>query len=101
MDDTIKVNFDNVYQTIGELREHLDTNVLNAADSQYKEIEAMLEQVDGATNAKLITTMQMNHEKTVMVANTLQKLLLLIETATQEMQKEDQYLSEQLGTGKV
>ena len=95
MSDII-INYDEVYRKTNELKNKLNNDVLRTAENEYKQIQNMLNSLDGAANEKLKQVMKLNQEKTVIVAKTLEKLLKFMANSSKQFQQHDKNLTEKV-----
>jgi len=98
MDGTIIVVPDEVDTLMQMLLANIQ-NDLTEARNRYTEIAEGKKQIDGKSNASLITATELNLEKTTAVYETLEKLLIYIGDASQEVRDKDNEMSGQLLAG--
>jgi len=94
----ILVNHDEVYNLVGTLTSYIESEIICEAENRYSQINTQLQQVDSATNAGLIEALECNKVKTKICADTLQKLLALVECVAREMEKEDSQMARGIGS---
>ena len=99
MKGEILVNHKEVYNRCAALTAFVESEVVGEAEIGYANIDQLLRQVDGATNAALIEAMKCNREKTVICARTLCKLLQFIDHASRELEVEDRYMAKDIASG--
>ena len=90
---TIHVRYDEVYAETTKLRSYLASNVVGRADAEYRQIQSNLSRMDGATNAALMEVMEANHQKTLVTADTVDKLLDFIATSTKQIEMNEQRIA--------
>ena len=100
MKGEILVNHNEVCDMCASLTAFLESEVVAESAKGYASIDEQLRQVDGATNSALIEAMKCNHEKTVICAQTLCKLLHLIDSASRELEVEDKLMAKDIASGR-
>ena len=94
----IKINYEAVYNKTRELSNRLQ-NEIRDMDSNYRHIQAGLQQMDSRTNAVLMEAVVENQNKARVTAESLQRLLVFIENATREVELEEQELTRMYNAG--
>ena len=100
MKGEILVNHKEVYNRCASLLSYIDSEIICEAQKGYADIDQQLQLVDSATNAQLIEAMRYNQEKTMICAQTLCRLLGLIESATRELEAEDRQMAHGVASGR-
>ena len=90
---TIHVKYDDVYAETLKLRNRISSDVINRATVEYRQIQMLLDSVDGTSNARLKETMEHNLRKTVMVAETFDKLLQFISKSAKQIEISEQQMA--------
>ena len=96
MDGTFHV----VYDEVDTLVQRLITNTQNdmaEARNRYTTIAEEIKRVDGRTNASLLAAIELNHNKTEVLCQTLEKLLIYINTASEQLDENDSEMAADLG----
>ena len=83
---TYQVNYDAVAAEVRNLRNHVNSNIINTATRDYRMVQNTLHDSDGATNASYQTAMDENIRKTVSAAQVLNRLLHFIESSSRQIQ---------------
>jgi len=96
---TIHVKYDEVYAEVAKLKSNLISNVVGRADADYRQIQMNLSRMDGAANAMLMEVMQENYRKTLMTADTMDKLLDFIATSTKQIEINEQRIARAMSAG--
>jgi hypothetical protein len=69
----IRINYDDVYGKTAELRNRI-TSEIGSMENECRQIQTMLDGVDGAANAAIKRAVETNREKALIAAMTLNKL---------------------------
>jgi len=96
----ILVKHQEVYNRCASLTAFIESEVISEAEKGYANIDEQLRQVDSSTNAALIEAMKCNREKTAICAQTLHKLLMLVDSASRELEIEDKYMAKDIASGR-
>jgi hypothetical protein len=99
MGGTIDVRHDEVYTLVQTLIANMQNDIASEAQTRYSGIVESKERVDGATNASLIHAANLNLEKTAALCETLEKLLIYISDASQQLRAKDEEMSGQIAGG--
>jgi len=97
---TIHVKYDEVHAEVAKLRSNLASNVVGRADAGYRQIHTNLSRMDGGANAKMMEVMDGNHKKTVIMAETMDKLLNFITTSTGQIEANEQRIARAMTAGR-
>jgi len=81
----ISINYNVVYAKTTELRNSIKS-IIERADEEYRQIQLMLDNVDGATAAVLKETMESNRKKTLVTAKTLDKMLSFMHNSSKQVE---------------
>ena len=92
MSREIKINYPEVYSKTTELRQRIQSEI-QELEGTYRQANASLRRMDSKTNGAIIETMEANQEKARVTAETLTKLLSFIETAAQQVEREENAMS--------
>jgi adenylate kinase len=97
---TIQVKYDEVYAETAKLINHLSSNITDRANAEYNQIQSLLDQVDGSTNAELIEFMETNRQKTTEAAATLEKLLQFISNSAKQIEINEERIAHTISAGR-
>ena len=97
---TIHVKYDEVHAEVSKLRSNLASNVVGRADAGYRQIQTNLSRMDGAANAMLVEVMQENYRKTLVTAETVDKLLNFIASSTRQIEANEQRMARAMSAGR-
>ena len=97
---TIHVNYEEVRAETARLRGHISSDIINRANSEYRQIQSSLRRVDGATNSNLIQFMEANHQKTVKAAAILDHLLQSIAVSATAIEIQEQKIARIFSAGR-
>lgn len=84
----IQVKYTDLYARVQTLRNQLQGG-LGEMHTGYSQMRTSLSIVDGATNAALIQAVEENRGSALMVANTLEKLLIFIDASARQIEMEE------------
>ena len=101
MKGEILINYEQVYSRCAELRNYIKSDVLVRAEGEYMQIESMLDRMDGATNARLMENMEAQKMKSIIVANTLDKLLSFMVNTSMEFERNEAKLAQTIASGAI
>jgi len=89
----ISINYDEVFSRISEIKGSIRSQV-NIMNDEYNQVQASLNNLDSASNATLIAAIEKNKRKAAVYAEILEKLLMLIEGSSRQVQfQENKILS--------
>ena len=97
---TIHVKYDEVYAEAARLKNHISSNIVDRANTEYRMIQSNLSRMDGAANAVLMEVMEENRRKTIMAADTLGKLLDFIASSTKQIEVNEQRIAQAMTAGR-
>jgi len=97
---TIHVKYDEVYAETAKLKSYLASNVVARADADYRQIQSNLSRMDGAANAALMNFMEANYQKTLVTAETMDKLLNFITASTMQIEMNEQRIARAMTAGR-
>ena len=92
MSSQIQINYEAVYTKVAELRCHIDTEV-REMEAGYRQMRPALQGMGSRTNAIFIDAMDDNQVKARTTADTLSKLLTLIDSSARDMERHDQMMA--------
>ena len=95
----IQIKYKEVYRKTAELKSYINHELLTMIDNEYNQIQTMLDGVDSATNAGLKEAMEMNRQKSVMVAKTLDKLLSFMANSSMQVELNEQKMARSIAAG--
>jgi uncharacterized protein YukE len=90
---TYNVNYDEVNAEVRRLRNHVSSNIINQANTEYRQIRNYLREVDGATCESFTAAMDQNCEKTVAAARVLERLLSFISNSSRQIQINEEQIA--------
>jgi len=93
---TIIVNHGEVSTLTQTLIANMQSDVVGEARNRFKGIAEEKMRVDGATNASLLTAIEYNIEKTADVCQALERLLLYIRGASEQLHAGDTQMASEL-----
>jgi hypothetical protein len=88
MSGQIRVNYDEVYESISQIRSDITTKITEV-NEQYNKLLSDAAHLDSASNAALITAIKRNVNKAEVTAELLDKLLSFINNSTKQVQFEE------------
>ena len=88
----IKINYQEVYTKTTELRQRIQAEI-QELEGTYRQANTSLRRMDSKTNGVIIETMESNREKARVTAETLTKLLSFIDSAAQQVEREENAMS--------
>lgn len=97
---TIHVKYDEVYAETEKLRNHISSNIMNRVNAEYRQMQSQLSHVDGAANAQLKEVLDANMQKTILAAETLDKLLQFISDSAKQIEISEQRIARTMMLGK-
>ena len=90
---TINVNYDAVNTELRNLSRHISSNVTHHVQGEYRQMQFMLRETDGATNAELQDIMGANQEKTTVAASVLERLFSFMTNSSRQIQASENQLA--------
>jgi len=100
MSTEIKINYEEVYSKTAELRQRLQSEI-REMDAGYRQVRTTLSRMDGAANAVIIETMEANCTKARVTAETMLRLISIIDNAAREAEREDQGIARKIARTRV
>jgi len=88
MSNEIRINYQEVYTKVTELRQRL-TAELREMDATYRQAQMSLRRLDSRTNAEYIESIEANRIKAQVTAEALTKLLTFIEASTRQAERKE------------
>jgi len=88
MSQEIRINYEEVYAKTAELRQRIQSE-LQDMEATYRQTTSTLNQMDSRTNAVLLETMEQNRAKSLITAETLNKLLSFIDASAQQVERDE------------
>ena len=95
----IKIDYQAVYSKTAALKGYISSDLLPRIESEYGQIQAMLEKLDGATNAKLKEDMEAGKLKSIAMVNGLDKLLTFMANSTKEFEQSEKEMASTIASG--
>jgi len=89
----ILINYEEVYSRTAAMKCYIRDELLAQIESEYEQIQAMLENVDGATNAGLQEAMEANKKKSIAVANVMDKMLTFMANSSKEFEENERAMA--------
>jgi len=89
----IQINYDEVYMKTTELKGYIKTDILPKIETAYMQIQEMLNELDSGTNQNLKESMELNKQKSIVVAQTLYKLLSFMSNSSKQMELNEQKMA--------
>ena len=89
MSGNIQVQYGEVYARVAALQNRISSS-LGTAKGSYSQIQSSLNDLDSATNAAFIATVEQNKQKAVATANVLVQLSAFMTSASQNVERADQ-----------
>ena len=96
----ILINHSQIFADIINLRRGLETEVFEMRQA-YSQCRQALQTMDGRGNFRIREALEANMEKAVTTTETLDKLLLFIDSATREAQQLDQIMARIIDTSQT
>ena len=90
---TFHVNYDEVYAETERMKRHIITDIIGQTTREYRQIQSMLRQVDGATTASLSSALEANCQVTIEAARTLERLVDFINNSTRQIEMSEQRMA--------
>lgn len=88
---TIQVNYEALNTKLSQLRNQINTNIKNPVESEYRQLQSSLRQIDGEACAQLQEAMEANREKAIAATSVLERLLSFMSNSSKQIQiAEDQ-----------
>jgi len=98
MTGQIKINYEAVYAKTAEILNRMHAE-LEDADSEYRQVRAILHGMDGSTNATLLEALELSYIKTKVTIETVCKLVLYIDRSAQKIEKSELELKRMFAMG--
>ena len=93
MSEKIEIQYNEVYRESSELRSCIE-HVISEMEVGYNHVQAQMDDLDSATNARLMAAMERNKKKAYTVAETLDKLLSFIAASSQQVESEEAMIAQ-------
>lgn len=95
----IRINYDEVYKKTSELRNRIGSDLTARVENEYRSLRETIRKVDGAANAKLKETSEENRRKSMMVAQTLDKMLSYMANSAKQVQLNEMMMARSIASG--
>jgi len=89
----LKVNYEAVAEAVTKLRTHIQTNITTPVESEYRQLQTSLNQVDGEASAALHEAIEENRQKAIAGASVLERLLSFMSNASNQIQTSEDQIS--------
>jgi hypothetical protein len=89
----IKINYNEVEQRVSQMRAQIRNELMPKIESGYSDMADKLSQMDGGTNAALIEAAGSHKNKSVMAAQTLDKLLSFMMNSSEQLEQNEQRMA--------
>ena len=96
----IQIKYEEVYAKTAELKGTINDDLLIRINNEYSQIQSMLDSVDSTTNAALKDTIEQNRQKSIIVVETLYKLLSFMSNSAKQMELNEQKMANSIASGK-
>ena len=93
----ILVNYEAVNEEIARLRAHMTANVVDAVNTEYRQLQTNLRQADGETNAAYQEALEINREKALVAASTMERLLSFMFNSARQIQISEEQIARSFG----
>ena len=80
------MKYDEVQAETAKLRKYLSSNVVSRVNTDYRQMQSQLRQVDGAATASMQQTMNVNCQKAAEAAAVLDKLLQFMSNSARQIE---------------
>ena len=90
----IKIDYQAVYSKTAALKGYISSDLLPRIESEYGQIQSMLDRVDGATNASLKESMQQSRLKSIAMTNGLESLLIFMANSSKEFEQNEKEMAD-------
>ena len=95
----IQIKYDEVYSKTAKLKRYINSDLLTRIENEYRQIQSMIDKVDGATTSNLKETMEQNRQKSIAVAMVLDKLLSFMANSSKQVQLNEQMMANSILSG--
>ncbi len=85
----IKINYNEVNVQTKQLMAHIQNDLIPKIESEYSRISDILNRVDSSTNASLIESMEMHKNKSIIAAQSLEKLLSFMSNSSLQLEQNE------------
>jgi len=89
----INVNYDAVNTELRRLNSHVTSNVTHHIRGEYRQMQSILREVDGATSAEFNEVMTQNQEKTIAATSVLERLFSFMSNSSRQIQTSENQLA--------
>ena len=90
---TFHVKYDEIHAETAKMRRHLATDVVGRVQTEYRQIQSQIRQVDGAATAALIEAMNENCNKVVTAAQTMERLLSFMSNSARQIEASESQIA--------
>ena len=95
----IQINYEEVYSKTAKLRSCIQSDLSTRIENEYRQIQSMIDNVDGATAARLKEAMEENRQKSIAAAAVLDKLLSFMANSSMQVQLNEQVMANTILSG--
>ena len=97
---TIQVNYEAVNAKIAQLRGHITSSIISPVESEYRQIQSNLRQVDGEACAGLQEAVNENRQKALAAASVLERLLSFMSNSSRQIQLTEEQIARAFSTAR-
>ena len=95
----IQINYEEVYRRTAQLRNRINYDLLSRIENEYRNLDSVIDELDGATAAALKKTMEENRQKSIAAAAVLDKLLSFMANSSQQVELNEQIMANTILSG--
>ena len=99
--NTIQVNYDEVHAETAQMRQQIASDVVNRANSEYRQMLSQLNRADGATMTQLREIMEGNRQKTITYTDILEKLAVFISISSEQIETVEQQIARTMSSNRM
>jgi len=98
---TFQVNYIQVTAEVQRLRRHITSNITNTVNSEYRQMQSQLSQADGEANVNMQNATELNRQKSIATANTIESLLRFISDYSRQLEIEEQQIARTFANAQI
>jgi len=95
----IQIKYEDVYSKTAKLRSYIHSDLSTRIENEYRNIQSMIDNLDGATNARLKEAMEENRQKSIAASMVLDKLLSFMANSSMQVQLNEQVMANTIMRG--
>jgi len=95
----IQINYEEVYSKTAKLRSCIQSDLCTRIENEYRSLQSMIDNLDGATNAKLKEVTEYNRQKSIAAAAVLDKLLSFMANSSKQVEENEQIMADKVLSG--